>query len=139
MARPIDLALAADNPAVVESRRSRHDRTETPPPVYATRVPSSTELRYALRRGTATGEALVSWRADSTATSRSCMRDAAQRRQPEQYSQGGFDAAGLAPIRLADRRRGWGPARREPARNAARSRFSGRARSSRSFRVRRTA
>ena len=76
------------------------------PPVYATRVPPAAVLRYELRRGLLTGQGLLSWRPG-----------------PERYeleiegtafgvpvlgwaSNGGFDAAGLAPLRFVDRRRG---------------------------------
>jgi Protein of unknown function (DUF3108) len=103
---PIDRAPAAADSAEVESRRSAAAESDAPPPVYATRVPPSTDLHYSLRRGTATGEARLSWRADADRYELQLHATLPSGATLEQRSQGGFDAAGLAPVRLADRRRG---------------------------------
>jgi Protein of unknown function (DUF3108) len=109
VAPPVDTAPAAGgsatDPAAVDSPRSAPGEPLAPP-VYATRVPPSTELRYTLRRGTATGEALLSWRADPQRYELQLHATLPSGASVEQRSQGGFDAAGLAPERLADRRRG---------------------------------
>lgn len=106
MARPLDPAPAAADPTAVESQRSVAIEPEPPPPVYATRVPASTELRYSLRRGAATGAAWVSWRADAQRYELQLQATLPSGASLEQRSEGGFDGAGLAPTRLADRRRG---------------------------------
>jgi Protein of unknown function (DUF3108) len=106
-ALPMDLVPGpVDAAATGESRRSAVIESNASPPVYSTRVPSSTELRYSLRRGTATGEALVSWRVDADGYELQLHATLPSGANLEQRSQGGFDAAGLAPVRLADRRRG---------------------------------
>jgi len=106
-AQPMNLVPGpTDSAATGESQRSAAIEPDAPPPVYSTRVPSSTELRYALRRGTATGEALVSWRVDADRYELQLHATLPSGANLEQRSQGGFDAAGLAPVRLADRRRG---------------------------------
>lgn len=105
--QPMDQAArATDSAAAGESQRGAVVELIAPPPVYATRVPSSTELRFSLRRGTATGEALLSWRVDADRYELQLHATLPSGANLEQRSQGGFDPAGLAPVRLADRRRG---------------------------------
>lgn len=109
--RPADRVptTAADpvvDPVAAEGPHSAVSEPEAAPPVYATRVPSSTDLRYTLRRGTATGEAMVSWRAEADRYELQLQATLPSGASLEQLSRGGFDAAGLAPLRLADRRRG---------------------------------
>lgn len=77
-----------------------------PPPVYATRMPAPATLRYALARGVARGEATLSWQPDAAAYELMLQATLPQGATLEQRSQGFFDDAGLAPLRLADRRRG---------------------------------
>lgn len=77
-----------------------------PPPVYATRAPASAALRYALQRGDARGEALLRWHHDGSTYELTLQAVLPQGATLDQRSQGGFDDAGLAPLRLADRRRG---------------------------------
>ena len=77
-----------------------------PPPVYPTRVPAPVLLRYALRYNGQAGEATLAWRHDGQAYSLQLDGRSAQRPLVEQASRGGFDAAGLAPERFTDRRRG---------------------------------
>jgi hypothetical protein len=85
-------------------------RTETPnAPVAAqppTRVPPSTELVFALQHGAQTGTARLTWRADGERYALSLKATLPSGRTLEQHSEGGFDAAGLAPLRLVDRRHG---------------------------------
>jgi Protein of unknown function (DUF3108) len=78
-------------------------QTDAPLP---TRVPPSAHLRFSLQRGAATGEADLSWQVDGEHYALGLRASLPQGREIEQHSQGGFDAAGLAPLRLADRRRG---------------------------------
>lgn len=77
-----------------------------PPPIYATRAPAPVILRYALQRGDARGEATLHWQPDGSAYDLVLKALLPQGATLEQRSQGVFDDAGLAPIRLADRRRG---------------------------------
>lgn len=85
------------------------------PPVYATRVPAPTTLRYAVQRLAAGGivvrpeaaaEALLQWRHDGSRYFASLRISGTRRPLLEQSSRGSFDANGLAPERFIDRRRG---------------------------------
>ena len=78
----------------------------SPIETYATRIPSSTQLNFTLQRGTAAGEATLHWQVDAGRYVLQLQATLPQGRAIEQRSQGGFDEAGLAPERLADRRRG---------------------------------
>jgi hypothetical protein len=70
------------------------------------RVPPSTELVFELHSGAHSGAARLTWRADRERYALSLQATLPSGREVEQHSEGGFDAAGLAPLRLADRRRG---------------------------------
>jgi hypothetical protein len=97
-----------------------------PPPVYATRLPAPTLLRYQWRQGLRTAEALLSWRHDGQRYR--LQFDAwAGPDQPliEQLSLGGFDAAGLAPLRFTDRRHGRSQQAANFRRDIGRISFSG--------------
>jgi hypothetical protein len=63
-------------------------------------------LTFDLQRGAAVGEAHLSWQVDGERYALQFQASMPQGREVEQHSQGGFDAAGLAPLRLADRLRG---------------------------------
>lgn len=80
--------------------------TADPPPVYTTFMPAPATLRYALRRGDAHGEATLSWRPDGATYELALQAMLPEGATLDQRSQGGFDNAGLAPLRLSDRRRG---------------------------------
>lgn len=77
-----------------------------PPPVYATKLPPSAQLHYALQRGDASGQATLDWRADDAGYRLQLQATLPMGATLDQLSQGGFDESGLAPLRLADRRRG---------------------------------
>ena len=77
-----------------------------PVATYPTRIPSSTQLNFVLQRGAAAGEATLHWQVDAGRYVLQLQATLPQGRAVEQRSQGGFDEAGLAPLRLADRRRG---------------------------------
>jgi len=99
--------------------------SDEPLPTYATRMPAPARLRYDVRRGPAVGTALLDWQVDGdryTLQLQAALPDGAQL---EQHSQGGFDAAGLAPERLADRRRGRGVQAANFRRQQGRISFSG--------------
>ena len=79
------------------------------PPTYPTRIPASALLRYSLQSQAQVGEASLIWRHDDQGyTLRLDGRGLREAPLIEQHSVGGFDAAGLAPERFTDRRRGRG-------------------------------
>ena len=87
----------------------------TPPaaaawPVYATRPPPSATLRYALvqtgQAASAAGRAELEWRRDATAFSLRLALAVDGRPPREWQSNGTFDAAGVAPLRLVEREKG---------------------------------
>jgi len=71
-----------------------------------TRVPPAAQLHYVLRRGEALGEARLDWAIDGERYELQLHALLPRGRAIEQRSQGGFDEAGVAPSRLADRRAG---------------------------------
>lgn len=77
-----------------------------PPPLYATRLPGPAQLRYALSYNGQAGEATLTWRHDGERYSLVLDGAGVVRPLVVQSSEGGFDAAGLAPERFVDRRRG---------------------------------
>ena len=84
---------------------------ESPPAAPAaapapTRIPASAELVFALQRGADSGEARLSWQADGERYALALHAMLPSGRELEQHSQGRFDASGIAPLRLADRKRG---------------------------------
>ncbi len=96
----------------------------SPLPVYVTRVPPPARLRYEVRRGASTAEATVDWQVGDGSYRLRLQTQSPQGKPVEQLSEGGFDAAGLAPVRLADRRRG-GTQAANFERERARISFSG--------------
>jgi Protein of unknown function (DUF3108) len=75
-------------------------------PQYPTRPPPPALLRYELRRGSAVVPGSPSWRHDNERYELELEASLFGSPLIEQRSQGGFDTAGLAPLRFADRRRG---------------------------------
>jgi len=95
---------AAD--ALSSSSAAAEPSMASPVETYPTRIPSSTQLNFKLQRGAAIGEASLRWQVDTGRYALQLLATMPQGRVVEQHSQGGFDEAGLAPERLADRRRG---------------------------------
>ncbi len=79
-------------------------------PVYPTRPPPSTTLRYALVQGgetaSAVGSAELEWRRDASTYSLRLATASGERPPREWQSSGAFDAAGVAPLRLVEREKG---------------------------------
>jgi hypothetical protein len=80
-------------------------------PIYATRPPPSTRLEYRLqqvnpRGALPAGRAVLAWSRDAGAFSLLLATTLPGRPPREWRSEGGFDAAGIAPRRLAQRDRG---------------------------------
>jgi len=100
---------AAAEPAASRAASAATDtRAASAPadPPWPTRMPASAELHFDLRRGAASGEARLSWRVDGERYALALRGVLPAGREIDQHSQGGFDAAGVAPQRLAERRRG---------------------------------
>ena len=112
-------------PDIAPSDRAAPASTE-PPPLYPTRLPAPVQLRYALQLNGQAGEAVLDWRHDGQHYVLA-LEARGGRMQPllEQVSQGGFDAAGLAPERFTDRRRGRGQRAANFRRDIGRIGFSG--------------
>ena len=99
-------------------------------PVYATRPPPSTTLRYALVQGGRAsapdaGSAEFEWRRDAGTFSLRVATAVGGRPPREWQSTGTFDAAGVAPLRLVERERGRDKRALSIDRNGGRVRFSG--------------
>jgi hypothetical protein len=75
-------------------------------PVYATRLPPPATLRYRLHRGAAGGWAELQWRPAGAGYEMALHSQAAGAAAAGWTSSGGFDAAGLAPERHVESRRG---------------------------------
>lgn len=79
-------------------------------PVYRTRMPPATALAYEIRRGMFSGSGELTWRPAAGRYEMRLQLGVAGFNVLTQASQGGFDAAGLAPLRFTDQR-GHRPAR----------------------------
>lgn len=95
------LQLAAAPPAAAPSPPAAQA-----PPTYRTRVPPSTVLQYELRRGAVTGEGELRWQHGAEGYEMTIEGSVFGFQVLSQASRGGFDLAGLAPLRFVDRRRG---------------------------------
>jgi hypothetical protein len=122
-----DLADALPGSAAAPGNAAEAAAAGAAPPVYATRLPAPVLLHYRLRRGVQSGEAVLAWRHDGQRYQLQFDSRAGAARQPliEQHSRGGFDAAGLAPDRFTDRRRGRGERAVNFRRDIGRIGFSG--------------
>jgi hypothetical protein len=94
-------------------------------PVYATRLPPSTTLRYTLRRSGVPGQAELQWFNDGAHYRLSLRNSAAGALNLGSASTGAIDANGLAPERHTDSRRGRDVRAVNFQRDTARVTFSG--------------
>ncbi len=98
---------------------------------YPTRAPPTTSMRYVLVQADAhapapaRGTATLDWQHHATSFSLRVAFDALRAPPREWVSTGGFDAAGVAPLRLAERERGRDKRAVNFDRDAGRVRFSG--------------
>ncbi len=76
------------------------------PPVYPTKPPTSTTLRYDLTKGVLSVSGQLRWKADGTNYDAVLESSVLGVHILDWHSSGGFDAAGLAPARFTDQRRG---------------------------------
>lgn len=77
-----------------------------PPPQYPTRLPTPTRQLFAAQVNGVAAEAELDWQHDGQRYRLDLTVRGASRGLVEQRSEGGFDAAGVAPERFVDRRRG---------------------------------
>lgn len=77
---------------------------DEPVPVYRTHAPPAANLRFVMQRGLLRGNAELSWRPAGKAYELHLDGRIAGLTILSQVSQGGFDAAGLAPVRFTDQR-----------------------------------
>ncbi|MCC7098635.1 MAG: DUF3108 domain-containing protein [Rubrivivax sp.] len=105
-------AAASDDDETLQLAAAAAPRAATPaaaasaPPTYRTRIPPSAVLRYDLRRGALGGEGELRWQHDDGRYELHLQGSVLGLSLLSQSSRGGFDAAGLAPERFLDRRRG---------------------------------
>lgn len=104
--RPLAIApaaAAAELPPSVDSLPVAVDASVNPPS-YPTRIPPAVTLSYDLQRGRFSGSGELRWLPDPERYELSLATRLAGLTVLAQHSQGGFDAAGLAPQRFTDRR-----------------------------------
>ena len=89
-------AVATDAPSLRQPER--------PVPVYKTRFPPVTTIDYEIRRGGLSGTGELRWRPVNGRYEVRLEASVAGFTLLTQVSQGGFDAAGLAPTRFTDQR-----------------------------------
>jgi hypothetical protein len=101
------------------------ERDAAAPPVYPTRMPPPARLLYELRRSGFTGRGEIGWRPEAGRYELTLDGRLFGMNVIGQTSRGGFDAAGLAPERFLDRRRGRAETAANFQRAAGRITFSG--------------
>lgn len=119
-------ASAADTQFVAKTSSAAEPAPVEKVPVYATRVPPSTTLRYVMSRGPIAGEGELRWQRDGNSYELKL-----EGKVPllgtllTQVSRGGFDSAGIAPERHTDKRRRRGEQAANFQRDAKLITFSG--------------
>lgn len=96
-----------------------------PPPVFATRFPPAASLQYDLRRGVLSGQGQIHWRPADGRYELLLSATVLGVQALDWSSTGALDAAGLAPERFLDRRRGGRSNAANFQRAAGRITFSG--------------
>ena len=94
-------------------------------PVYRTELPPALALRYVMQRGALRGTAELSWRPAADHYMLRLQAQVAGLTLLTQVSTGGFDAAGLAPLRFTDQRVRRGTKAANFQREAGKITFSG--------------
>lgn len=94
-------------------------------PVYRTQIPPAMTLNYEMRRGSWSGTGELQWRPTPTGYQARLEGRLAGFSILTWSSQGGFDAAGVAPVRFTDQRRGKSALAANFQRSAGKISFSG--------------
>lgn len=92
------------NPAESAASPEAAPPVEEPIPLYRTRFPPPATLRYTIRRGAQEGSAEMQWRPTTEGYTLRLEGRAGAGAMLAQASEGGFDSAGLAPVRYTDQR-----------------------------------
>lgn len=100
------VAAAPVAPALASPETRQPDAGGMAVPVYATRLPPPRALLFELRRGTAIGQAWMQWQPEDTQYRLRLQGQVAGAPPIDWASQGGFDDAGVAPLRYTESRRG---------------------------------
>ncbi|WP_418317587.1 DUF3108 domain-containing protein [Piscinibacter sakaiensis] len=102
---PLQLAALGNEPPLPLDDVIGLDMADGDPiPIYSTRFPPSQTLRYDLQRGVVSGTGELNWRHDGTAYELQLLARISGLTILTQLSKGGFDKAGLAPVRFTDQR-----------------------------------
>lgn len=101
-AEPVPAVAAAPEPAPAAAAEDGG----AAPPVYATRLPAPVVLYYDLRHGALRGSGELAWRPAGGRYELTMIGTVFSVAVLNWVSQGGIDAAGIAPERFVDRRRG---------------------------------
>ena len=104
LAVPADAAASASAVTAVAAAASAAGSSEAALALYRTQFAPPLTLLYELRRGALSGTAELNWRPSGTQYELRLEGSAAGSTVLLQTSQGGFDAAGLAPLRFTDQR-----------------------------------
>jgi len=123
-------AAAAASTAVAPPVHAETGATTAPAegavvPIYSTRMPPPARLTYDLRRGIARGTGELLWAPANSAYKLQMQGNALGMALIGWDSQGGFDGAGIAPVRFVDSRRGRDAQAANFRRDSGRITFSG--------------
>ena len=99
-----DALASASAPAAAASEPVVLRQPDHSVPVYRTQIPPAATLEYDIRRGSISGTGELSWRPDGGHYEARLNASVIGYTLLTQISQGGFDKAGLAPLRFTDQR-----------------------------------
>lgn len=105
-ALPEPVLVAAVLPAQPSIEPTPVANTPDDVPVYRTQMPPAMTLHYDMRRGALSGTGELQWRPTANGYEARLQGRVAGFSILTWASQGGFDAAGIAPVRFTDQRRG---------------------------------
>lgn len=119
-AMPAVVPIGPEPAAAVDASAAR-----AAPPVYPVLAPPAFAFTYALTRGTATGDVELRWQPEGDRYAASLQDRGGAGALLAWHSTGGLDAAGVAPERFVDHRRGRGALAVNFQRDAGKVTFSG--------------
>ena len=102
-AAPHEVATAAQQPA---PQADQPAGAAAQWPTHVTHPPPAATLQFRLQRGALSGSGLWQWAQDGQHYQLHLQADLGGRALLDHVSQGGFDAAGLAPLRMVEQQRG---------------------------------